>query len=66
MSLRAFHYVFITLSVILAFGFAYLEFATYSQAQSLNDGVVAAISAIIGVVLMGYAVWFHRKARKLA
>jgi len=66
MSLRAFHYVFITLSVILAFGFAYLEFATYSQGHSITDGVVGAISALIGVVLMGYGIWFYRKSQKLA
>lgn len=66
MTLRAFHYVFITLSVILAFGFAYLEFAAYSEGQSLSDGIVAVVSALVGVVLLGYGVWFYRKSRKIA
>lgn len=66
MSLRGFHYVFIALSVILSFGFAYLEFATYSKGQFAVDGIVAIISALIGIVLAGYGVWFFRKARRLA
>ena len=57
MSLKAFHVLFITASVLLAFAMA----AWLMKRSAL--GATAAFAA--GLALIGYEVWFLRKARRL-
>lgn len=57
MSLKAFHVLFITASVVLAFGMA---------AWLLKTSALGATAACaVGLGLIGYEVWFLRKARRL-
>jgi hypothetical protein len=64
MSLKAFHVVFITASVLLAFFFA-------SWCLGLGDEAGAAwhaaglASALTGLALVVYEAWFLRKMRRL-
>ena len=57
MSLKAFHVLFITASVLLAFGMA----AWLMKTSPL--GAVAAFA--VGLGLIAYEMWFLRKARRL-
>ena len=57
MSLKAFHVLFITASVLLAFGMA-----AWLMKRSIAG---AAAACAVGVALVGYEVWFVRKARRL-
>lgn len=63
MSLKAFHVVFISASVLLAFGFA----AWCLGAPEAGTGRVAAavVSVAGGLALAGYEAWFLRKTRGL-
>jgi hypothetical protein len=57
MSLKAFHVLFITASVLLAFVMA---------AWLMNRSIAgAAVACGVGLGLVGYEVWFLRKARRL-
>jgi hypothetical protein len=60
MSLKAFHVLFISASVVLAFGFA--AWCLGAQPPWLAAGVA---SAAAGVGLAGYEAWFLRKMRRL-
>ena len=58
MSLKAFHVVFITASVLLAFGLA---------AWCMKTSALGAVAAFaVGLGLIGYEVWFLRKARRVS
>lgn len=57
MSLKAFHVLFITASVLLAFGMA-----VWLRNRSVAG---AAAACAVGIGLVGYEVWFLRKARRL-
>ena len=57
MSLKAFHVLFITASVALAFGMAAWSF------RRSPAGATLAFAA--GLLLVAYEVWFLRKARRL-
>jgi hypothetical protein len=57
MSLKAFHVLFITASVVLAFGMA-----AWCVKTSLAG---AAAAVLVGLALIGYEVWFLRKARRI-
>jgi Flp pilus assembly protein TadB len=57
MSLKAFHVLFITASVLLAFGMA-----AWLRGRS-PAGAAAAV--LVGLALIGYEVWFLRKARRV-
>ena len=59
MSLKAFHIVFIVLSILLCIGCAVWAF--YNQAGQAF-GLGAAIAALI---LFCYGIWFIRKARNI-
>jgi hypothetical protein len=64
MSLKAFHVVFISASVLLAFGFAAW---CLGSPQGVGGGrlVAALASAASGLGLVGYEVWFLKKMRRL-
>ena len=57
MSLKAFHVLFITASVLLAF-----VMAAWLRTTSAAG---AAAACAVGLALIGYEVWFVRKARRL-
>jgi len=58
MSLRAFHIVFILLSILLLFGFGYWQ-------SSVNHSAAAAgLSMALGALLAAYLVWFISKIKK--
>jgi hypothetical protein len=62
MSLKAFHIVFVTLSTLLAFTFSAWSFGV---PEGGVYRVVGAASALFGVALIVYGVWFWRKIRTL-
>ncbi|HJQ99019.1 MAG TPA: hypothetical protein VJ826_11970 [Candidatus Polarisedimenticolaceae bacterium] len=57
MSLKGFHVLFITASVLLAFVMA----AWLRSTSALG----ATVALAVGLALIGYEVWFLRKARRL-
>ena len=61
MSLKSFHVVFITASVILAFGFGAWCFE--AEPRWLAAGVA---SIVAGLALVGYEVWFLRKIGRVS
>jgi len=66
MSLRGFHIFFITLSVLLSFGFAAFEFLVFRQGHATLDAVIGGFSAAAGLALAVYGTWFLKKARRLS
>jgi|WetSurMetagenome_2_1015567.scaffolds.fasta_scaffold655256_3 hypothetical protein len=66
MSLKAFHLAFITLSIILAIGFAIWLFAGEAEV-GVTEGVVGGICSLTaGVGLIAYAVRFMRKLKNVS
>ncbi len=65
MSLRAFHLLFIALSVVLAAFFAAWAAAQYQSAHDLNYAIVCVMSLASGVGLGLYGAAFQRKTRRL-
>jgi hypothetical protein len=65
MSLRFFHIVFITLSTLLSFGFAVWLFENYRAQNNASELRLAIFSAILGVSLISYGVWFFKKSRRI-
>jgi hypothetical protein len=65
MSLRYFHLVFITAAALLAFGLAWWLYDGYEVTQSTKALIGAGASAVIGLGLIVYEIWFLRKTRKL-
>jgi hypothetical protein len=63
MSLKGFHVVFITASVLLAFGFA--AWCLVAEPHPVGTGRLLAgiASIVIGAGLVGYELWFLRKMR---
>jgi len=58
MSLRAFHVVFISASVLLALGLGWWCLPAHP--------VAAGASFVVGLALIGYEIWFLRKTRSLS
>jgi hypothetical protein len=64
MSLKAFHVVFVTASVLLAFGFA--AWCVRGVADPSTGRLAAgAASILVGVGLIVYEAWFLKKTRGL-
>jgi len=66
MSLRGVHILFITLSVLLAFGFAFFEANVYLQGKAVADLAASVVGALVGVALFAYGVWYVVKTRRSA
>jgi hypothetical protein len=66
MSLKAFHVVFITASVLLAFGVAAWSFVNFSYAQRGVDLVYGIGSTVIGVGLIVYGRFFLKKLKNIS
>jgi hypothetical protein len=67
MSLKAFHLVFIVASILLAAGFGVWSFLNYSSAQgTTSDLVVAVISGVVALALIGYEIYFLKKLKNVS
>lgn len=66
MSLKAFHVVFITASVLMAFGVAAWELRAFQQARQLLDLVMGVGFAVAGVGLMVYGRYFLKKLKHIS
>ena len=66
MSLRAFHLLFIVMSVILTAFFAAWAFGEYRTGQNLSYAVTAVASLASGIGLSVYLVAFMKKTRRLS
>ena len=67
MSLKAFHLVFITAAVLLAFGFgAWLLKGYFSPIGRASDLVFAAISIATGAGLIVYERYFLKKTKNVS
>ena len=64
MSLKGFHVVFVTASVLLAFGFAAWCFEA-APAPGVGRLVTGAAAVLVGLVLVAYEAWFVKKMRGL-
>jgi len=63
MSLKAFHIVFVTVSIVLCLGFGAWGIREYRVAQDLS-ALIGAIGSLGGCVLLGlYGRWFLRKLK---
>ena len=65
MSLRAFHLLFIALSVVLAAFFAAWAVGEYRSAHDLSYALVGVMSLASGAGLAAYGAAFRRKTRHL-
>jgi hypothetical protein len=66
MSLKAFHLVFVTASVLLAFGFAAWSLMNYAEAKQDMDLGFGIGSSAIGLGLIGYGRYFLRKLKHIS
>ncbi len=65
MSLKAFHIFFIAMSVVITLGFAMWVFMGGARETTTGLSVMAALSGIVGVGLIGYGVYFIRRSRHI-
>jgi len=65
MSLRAFHLLFIGLSVVLAAFFAAWAAGQYRLVHEVGYALTAVVSAVAGAGLLVYGAAFWRKTRRL-
>ncbi|MBI4550523.1 MAG: hypothetical protein HY714_06320 [Candidatus Omnitrophica bacterium] len=65
MSLRAFHILFIVISVFLAAGFGVWAVRHYQATRDALIFVLGAASLVGSVLLAVYLVWFISKTRKM-
>jgi ABC-type uncharacterized transport system permease subunit len=66
MSLKAFHLIFVTASVLLAFGFAAWSLMNYAEAKQAVDLAYGIGSAVIGLGLVVYGRYFLRKLKHIS
>jgi hypothetical protein len=67
MSLKAFHLVFIVASILLAVGFAIWSFMNYASPQgNKSDLVVAIVSGVVALALVGYEIYFLKKLKNVS
>lgn len=66
MSLKAFHVVFITASVLLAFWFGWFELSRYADTKASADLWFGAGSCVAGVSLIAYGIYFLKKLKNIS
>ncbi len=66
MSLKAFHIVFITASVLLAFWFGWFELSRYSDSKTSADLWFGVGSCVTGVSLIAYGIYFLKKLKNIS
>ncbi len=64
MSLKGFHLVFITASILLALFYAAVSLQDYREGGGSGALVTAAGSLLAGLTLFVYEAWFLRKTRR--
>ena len=65
MSLKAFHIVFVTVSVILCVGFALWAIVEYRANGAIGTLIWGVVSLLAAVVLVAYGRWFLRKLKEV-
>lgn len=66
MSLKAFHVLFITASVTLAFWFGWYELDSYTTTKAPMDVWLGIGSCITGFVLIAYGIYFLKKLKNIS
>jgi hypothetical protein len=66
MSLKAFHVVFITAAVLLAFGFGVWMLRAYNAEGVKSDLIYGVSSFVVGVGLLVYEGFFLKKLKKVS
>jgi ABC-type uncharacterized transport system permease subunit len=66
MSLKAFHVVFIAVSILLAFGFAAWEFQAYADSRGNADLAFGIGSALAGIALVVYGRYVLKKLKHIS
>lgn len=66
MSLKAFHIVFITASVLLAFWFGWFELGRYADTKAAADLWFGVGSCVTGGSLIAYGVYFLKKLKHIS
>ena len=65
MDLKHFHYVFIALSILCTLGFGFWAMFTTAEVIGFWGRVGGGFSALLGVALVAYGIWFVRKSRHI-
>ena len=65
MSLKAFHIFFIFMSIVITLGFAAWGWFGASGDQRASLLIMASVSGLLGIGLIGYGVHFIRKSRDI-
>lgn len=66
MSLKAFHIVFVTASVLLAFGLAAWAFVNYADTGRITDLAAGIGATVTGIGLLIYGRYFLRKLKDIS
>jgi len=66
MSLKAFHVVFISASILLSLGFGVWEMRAWLEARATLDLVLGSLSLLAGVGLLVYGRYFLKKLRNVS
>jgi hypothetical protein len=66
MSLKAFHVIFITAAVLLAFGFGVWMLKVHKDSEAASDFNLGVGSLVVGAALVVYEVYFLRKLKKVS
>lgn len=66
MSLKAFHIVFITASVLLSFGMGWFEIDRYQETRLGMDLWLGVGACGAGVALIAYGIYFLRKLKNIS
>ncbi len=66
MSLKAFHVVFVTASVLLAFWFGWYELTRHAETKAAFDLWMGVGSCATGVGLIGYGIYFLKKLKNIS
>lgn len=66
MSLKAFHIVFICVSILLALGFAIWELVVFRNSHRALDLIFAAASILAGIALFFYSKYVLKKLKDIS
>lgn len=66
MSLKAFHILFITASVLLAFWFGWFELSRHAESKAAMDLWLGAGSCVTGAGLIAYGIYFLKKLKNIS
>ena len=66
MSLKIFHLIFVTMSVVLAVGFGVWAIAKWTRDGQFSGLLLGVLSLVGAVGLLWYGIWFWRKLRGIS